>query len=183
MCATLVSPAHYGWKMSSLHTIVTFNMRPNAAFGQKCNTTHPRSKRVDRVLMTPGPFAVGSYGERAVAGANAAISIRFLSAMSSNGVVAAVEGANAATCMRVGQTLQTQLLQAEVKTKATSMDAFLVPQPTDADADAESDATERTGCDDALDEDGDATEHAHGDFSGATTEPPTKKSNEDDPRS
>ena len=118
MCTTLVSPAHYGWKMSSLHTIVTFNMRPNAAFGQNRNTTHPRSKRVDRVLMTPGPFAVGSYGERAVAGANAAISIRFLSAMSSNGVVAAVEGANAATCMRVGQTLQTQLLQAEVKTKA-----------------------------------------------------------------
>ena len=33
-----------------------------------------------------------------------------------------------------------------------SMDAFLVPQPTDSDADAANDATERT--------DSDATEHA-----------------------
>ena len=48
------------------------------------------------------------------------------------------------------------------RTKATSMDAFLVPQPTDSDADADSDATEPTGSDatehDAeRDEDGDAT--------------------------
>ena len=49
------------------------------------------------------------------------------------------------------------------RTKATSMDAFLVPQPTDSDADADSDATEPTGSDatehDAeRDEDGDATD-------------------------
>ena len=61
------------------------------------------------------------------------------------------------------------------RTKATSMDAFLVPQPTDTGADADSDATERSGSDDALDEDGDATEHARGDLPGVTTEPPTKK--------
>ena len=84
------------------------------------------------------------------------------------------------------------------RTKATSMDAFLVPQPTDSDADADSDAKERTGSDaaehatehdeagdttehaqdgDATEnaEDGDATEHARGDLSAVTTEPPTKK--------
>ena len=61
------------------------------------------------------------------------------------------------------------------RTQATSMDAFLVPQPTDTGADADSDATERSGSDDALDEDGDATEHARGDLPGLTTEPPTKK--------
>ena len=83
-------------------------------------------------------------------------------------------------------------------TKATSMDAFLVPQPTDSDADADSHATEPTDSDatehaaerdeddDATDrdEDGDATEntengaateHARGDLSAVTPEPPTKK--------
>ena len=39
------------------------------------------------------------------------------------------------------------------RTKATSMDAFIVPQPTDAEADADSDAT---GSEDAADEDGGA---------------------------
>ena len=33
----------------------------------------------------------------------------------------------------------------EQRTKATSMDAFLVPQPSDTNADADSDATDRTG--------------------------------------
>ena len=47
------------------------------------------------------------------------------------------------------------------RTKATSMDAFLVPQPTDSDADAPSDATEPTdsnGAEHAAEgeEDGDA---------------------------
>ena len=82
--------------------------------------------------------------------------------------------------------------------KATSMDAFLVPRPTDSDADAASDATGPTDSDatehaaerdedgDATDrdEDGDATEnaengaateHARGDLSAMTTEPLTKK--------
>ena len=72
---------------------------------------------------------------------------------------------------------------------ATSMDAFLVPQPTDNNADAASDATEPTHSDDDgdatdRDEDGDATEntengaateHAPGDLSAVTTEPLTKK--------
>ena len=81
---------------------------------------------------------------------------------------------------------------------ATSMDAFLVPQPTDSDADAASDATEPTDSDatehaaerdedgDATDrdEDGDATEtaehgapteHAHGNHSAVTPEPPVKE--------
>ena len=48
-------------------------------------------------------------------------------------------------------------------TKATSMDAFLVPQPTDSDADAPSDATEPTDSNGAehaaeREEDGDATD-------------------------
>ena len=83
------------------------------------------------------------------------------------------------------------------RTKATSMDAFLVPQPTDSDADADSDATEPTDSDAAedaaeRDEDGDATnsgetgdatakaehgaatEHARGDPSAVITAPPTK---------
>ena len=60
-------------------------------------------------------------------------------------------------------------------TKATSMDQFLVPQPRNIDADADSDATERASSDDASHEDDDATEHAHGDPSKATTGPPTKK--------
>ena len=78
------------------------------------------------------------------------------------------------------------------------MDAFLVPRPTDSDADAASDATEPTDSDatehaaerdedgDATDrdEDGDAaedaengaaTEHARGDLSAVITAPPTKK--------
>ena len=53
------------------------------------------------------------------------------------------------------------------------MDAFLVPQPTDTVADADSDGDPDT--DSAPDEQCDATEHAHGDPSGATTEPLTKK--------
>ena len=84
------------------------------------------------------------------------------------------------------------------RTKATSMDAFLVPQPTDSDADAPSDATEPTDSNGAehaaereedgdatdRDEDGDAaeeaehgaaTEHACGDPSAVITAPPTKK--------
>ena len=84
------------------------------------------------------------------------------------------------------------------RTKATSMDAFLVPQPTDSDADAPSDATEPTDSNGAehaaereedgdatdRDEDGDAaedaengaaTEHARGDPSAVITAPPTKK--------
>ena len=48
------------------------------------------------------------------------------------------------------------------RAKATSMDAFIVPQPTDADADADSDATERTGSDDAADEDGGAPKKQRG---------------------
>ena len=74
-------------------------------------------------------------------------------------------------------------------TKATSMDAFLVPQPTDSDADADSHATEPTDSDatehaaerdeddDATDrdEDGAATEQARGDLSAVAPEPPTKK--------
>ena len=83
------------------------------------------------------------------------------------------------------------------------MDAFLVPQPTDSDADAPSDATEPTDSNGAehaaerekdgdatdRDEDGDAaedaengaaTEHARGDPSAVITAPPTKN-NEDDP--
>ena len=74
---------------------------------------------------------------------------------------------------------------------ATSMDAFLVPQPADIDGDADSDATEGSGSEqdedgDATDraqdgnaaenaEDGDATEHARGALTAATTEPPRKK--------
>ena len=81
------------------------------------------------------------------------------------------------------------------RTEASSMDAFLVPQPTDTDADADSDATEHADSDAALDEDCDtadsahgnpdtddaldegldATEHAHGNPSGATKDPPTNK--------
>ena len=59
------------------------------------------------------------------------------------------------------------------RTDASSMDAFLVPEPTDTDADADSDGDPDT--DSAPDEQCDATEHAHGDPSGATTEPLTKK--------
>ena len=45
--------------------------------------------------------------------------------------------------------------------KATSMDAFLVPQTTDSDADADNDATAPTDSDAAdPDEDSDATEKA-----------------------
>ena len=77
-------------------------------------------------------------------------------------------------------------------------DRFLVPQPTKSDADADSDATEPTGSDDAedaaeRDEDGEATdsgeagdatekavhgaatEYARGDLAAVTPEPPTKK--------
>jgi hypothetical protein len=73
------------------------------------------------------------------------------------------------------------------RTEATSMDAFLVPRPTDTDADAGNDAALDEDCDaaerahgdpetdDALEEDRDATEHAYGDPSSANTEPPTKK--------
>ena len=83
-------------------------------------------------------------------------------------------------------------------TKATSMDAFLVPPPADSDADADSAATEPTDSDATehaaepdenndvsnRDEDGNATEkaehgaateHACGDPSAVTREPPTKK--------
>ena len=75
------------------------------------------------------------------------------------------------------------------------MDAFLVPQPTKSDADADSDATEPTGSDvehdaerdeegDATDsgEHGAATEYARGHLPGMTPEPPTKN-NEKAPRS
>ena len=90
------------------------------------------------------------------------------------------------------------------RTEATRMDAFLVPQPTKSDANADSDATEPTGSDvehDAeRDEDGDATdsseagdarekaehgaatEYARGDLSAMPSEPPTNNS-EKAPRS
>ena len=59
--------------------------------------------------------------------------------------------------------------------KATSMDAFLVPQPTESDADADSNATESTDSDATeRDEGGDATENAET-GAGAIPEPPTKK--------
>ena len=72
-----------------------------------------------------------------------------------------------------------------------SMDAFLVPQPTDSDADAPSDAAEREEDSDATDRDEDsdaaedaengaATEHARGGPSAVITAPPTKN-NEDNP--
>jgi len=76
------------------------------------------------------------------------------------------------------------------RTKTTSMDALLVPQPTDSDADADSDATkhatehhedgaatEHAQDDDATEKagDGDATQQARGDLSAVITEPPTKK--------
>ena len=67
------------------------------------------------------------------------------------------------------------LLCTHSRTEATSMDAFLVVQPADAQSDTGSDATEHADTDDALDGGGDASEHAHGNTSGATTEPPTKK--------
>ena len=57
------------------------------------------------------------------------------------------------------------------RTKATSMDAFFVPQPTDSDADAASDPTESTDSD-ATEH---ATEHARGDAFAVITAPPTKK--------
>ena len=83
-------------------------------------------------------------------------------------------------------------------TKATSMDAFLVPQPTASDADADSHATEPTDSDatehaaerdeddDAIDRDENgastenaensaATEHARRDLSTVAPEPPTNK--------
>ena len=67
------------------------------------------------------------------------------------------------------------------RTKATSMDAFLVPQPADTDGDADSDATEGTGSEQDEDgdatenaEDGDAREHARGAPTTATTESPRK---------
>ena len=74
-------------------------------------------------------------------------------------------------------------------TKATSMDAFLVPPPADSDADADSAATESTDSDateqtaepdennDASNraEHGVATPHAYGDPSAVTREPRTKK--------
>ena len=67
------------------------------------------------------------------------------------------------------------------RSKATSMDAFLLPQPADADSDADNDATECPGS--KHDEDGDATEraqdvdaqeHARGALTAATTESPRK---------
>ena len=58
-------------------------------------------------------------------------------------------------------------------TTASSMDAFLVPQPVDTDAHAESDG--HANSDDAPDEQCIATEQAHEDPSGVTTEPLTKK--------
>ena len=83
-------------------------------------------------------------------------------------------------------------------TKATSMDAFLVPPATDSDADADSAAAEPADSDATehaaeRDEDGDttdsgeagdatekavhgaATEYARGDLAAVTPEPPTKK--------
>ena len=74
-------------------------------------------------------------------------------------------------------------------TKATSMDAFLVPPPADSDADADSAATESTDSDateqtaepdennDASNraEHGVATPYAYGDSSAVTREPRTKK--------
>jgi HAMP domain-containing protein len=76
------------------------------------------------------------------------------------------------------------------RTKATSMDAFLVPQPADTDGDADSDATECPGSEQDEDgdateraqdgdatenaEDGDATEHARGALTVAATESPRK---------
>ena len=78
-----------------------------------------------------------------------------------------------------------------LRPKATSMDAFLVPQPADTKGDADSDATEGPGSEQDEDgdateraqdgdatenaEDGDATEHARGALTAATTEPPRKK--------
>ena len=67
------------------------------------------------------------------------------------------------------------LLCAHSRTEATSMDAILVLQPTDTESDTDSDATNHPDANDALDENGDATENAHGNTSGATTEPPAKK--------
>ena len=77
-----------------------------------------------------------------------------------------------------------------LRPKATSMDAFLVPQPADTKGDADSDATESPGSEQDEDgdateraqdgdatenaEDGDATEHARGALTAATTEPPRK---------
>ena len=67
------------------------------------------------------------------------------------------------------------------RSKATSMDAFLVPEPADTDSDADRDATECPGS--KQDEDGDATEHAQdvdaqeharGALTAATTESPRK---------
>ena len=66
--------------------------------------------------------------------------------------------------------------------KATSMDAFLGPQPADTDSDADSDATECPGS--KHDEDSDVAEraqevdvqeHARGTLTAATTESPRKK--------
>ena len=55
------------------------------------------------------------------------------------------------------------------------MDAFLVPQPTESDADADSNATESTDSDATeRDEGGDATENAET-GAAAIPEPPTKK--------
>ena len=73
------------------------------------------------------------------------------------------------------------------------MDAFLVPRPTDSDADAASDATGPTDSDDTehaaerdedsdatdRDEDGDATENAE--YGAAVTTEPLTKNNEDYP--
>ena len=67
------------------------------------------------------------------------------------------------------------------RSKATSMDAFLVPEPADTDSDADGGATECPGS--KQDEDGDATEraqdvdaqeHARGALTAATTESPRK---------
>ena len=73
--------------------------------------------------------------------------------------------------------------------KATSMDAFLVAEPSDSDAhsdatecpgseqDEDGDATERAQDGDATEraKDGDATEHARGALTAATTESPQTK--------
>ena len=73
------------------------------------------------------------------------------------------------------------LLLVRSSTQATSMDAFLVPQPTDSDADAPSDedgdATDRDEDSNAAEdaENGAATEHARGGPSAVITAPPTKK--------
>merc|ERR1712102_195980 len=78
------------------------------------------------------------------------------------------------------------------RTKATCMDAFLVPQPTgsdatehDAERDEDGDATDSGEAGDATEksEHGAATEHARGVLSAVTPEPPTNKNNEQGPLS